>query len=260
MRRNNTLLMSVALAAVTALLGACSESSADDDAADQAPSSSSTRADDRTDETSASAEETDDAEEADLPDGVVTLPVPGPGEDHPTLRAGRYRVPLSDTLAFDVDVPDETNAHDDGLFLATGSVVLKTEIAGEQYGVPSEACTEHFIEPVGPEVNDIVEAIRQETIYRVTRPQPVELGGAEGTYLEIRIPRSYDATKCEGRDVLTPGNPGTAVSWKPGYTGRYWILDIDGQRVVASQNCACPSQELSDALKIAQSITFTPTP
>ena len=45
------------------------------------------------------------SEDVTLPDGVLALPEPDPARLR-FLAAGRYRVPLSDTLAFDVDVPD----------------------------------------------------------------------------------------------------------------------------------------------------------
>ena len=75
-----------------------------------------------------------------LPDGVLPLPGPDPGVEYATLL-GRYRVPLNDTLAFDVDVADRTSAHDDGIFLASGDIILKTEVAGEGYGVLTPAPT-----------------------------------------------------------------------------------------------------------------------
>ena len=147
-----------------------------------------------------------------LPDGVQALPGPDPGSTFASLGAGRYRISLSDTLAFDVDVPDRTSAHDDGLFLASGPVILKTEVAGEEYGVPRDPCTAHSIDPVGPTLDDLVQAIGDLPVYQVSRPEPVELGGAEGTYLEARIPRTYDASQCADRgSVQLPGNPTTAV-------------------------------------------------
>jgi hypothetical protein len=247
MRRNNILLTSVALAAVTALLGACSESSAEDDKADKAPSSSPT-----TPETSAPTDEVD------LPDGVLALPEPDLGADHATLDAGRYRVPLSDTLAFDVDVSGPTYAHDDGLFLATGPIVIKTEIAGEGYGIPHDPCTSQSIDPAGPTVDNLVRALTDLPAYEVSRPEPVELGGALGTYLEARIPVSFDASECDGKALQLPGNPATAVSGPPPYVGRWWILDVDGQRVVIQQNCwDCTFDQLVHAPSKPQSITFT---
>jgi len=251
MRRNHILRTSVALAAVTALLGACSESSADpDDKADERLSTSSPTP---TDESSVPTEETE------LPDGVLPLPASDGGEAA-SLGAGRYRIPLTDTLAFEVDVPDNTSAHDNGTFLATADFVLKTEAAGGKYGVPRDPCTDQSIDPVGPTVDDLVQAITDLPIYEMTRPEPTELGGATGTYVETRIPRTYDASQCEGGAVQLPANPTTVVSGPPPYIGRWWILDVDGQRVVVQQNCwGCPVDHLNRPARMARSITFAPT-
>ena len=85
-------------------------------------------------------------------------------------------------------MPDSTSAHDDGLFLATGDIILKTEVAGEEYGVPRDPCTDHSNVPVGADVDDLVQAFRNLPIYQVTRPEHVELGGADGTYFEATDP------------------------------------------------------------------------
>lgn len=251
------LLTSVALSAVTALLGACSEDGADADTkADK--SSSSAPTDDGSPATDAS---TAPAGTVDLPDGVLPLPEPGAGGTSVELSPGRYRIPLDGSLAFDIDLPGPTTAHDDGLFLATDSYILKTEIAGDEYGVPRHPCSDQTIEPVGPTVEDLVEAMGDLPAYEVSGAQAVELGGGDGFYLEARVPRGYDASACEGDGtVQLPGNPATAVSGPPPYVGGWWVLDVDGQRVVVQQNCwGCTAEELADAPKIFESMSFTPT-
>jgi hypothetical protein len=191
---------------------------------------------------------------------VLPLPERAPGESSVDLAGGRYRVPLDDTLAFEVDVPVGTTAHDDGLFIATKFFVLKTEVAGEAYGLPSDPCTGQYIEPVGPTVEDLVRAIRDLPVYQVTSPEPTGLGGAEGIYVEARVRRTYDASRCDGGAVQLPGNPTTAVSGPPPYIGRWWILDVDGQRVVVQQNCwGCSVREFENAPRTPWTITFTPT-
>src|SRR5215207_9160535 len=56
-------------------------------------------------------------EEDPLPDGVLRLPEPGANGESGSLDAGRYHVPLSGTLALEVDLPEDTIAHSDGLYL-----------------------------------------------------------------------------------------------------------------------------------------------
>lgn len=197
-------------------------------------------------------------EETVLPDGVAALPAPDPGEDVATLDAGRYRVTLSDTLSFDVDVPRDTYAHNEGLYLATGVVVLKTEVAGQAYGMPRDPCIDYATDPVGPTTADLVEAIRNEPMYQVSRPRPVELGGADGTYLEIRIPSDPDSSQCAD-GVILPANPDTDLAFEPGYRSRWWILDVDGERIAVQQNCVCSADDFDRAAAMPRSITFPPT-
>jgi hypothetical protein len=119
--------MPVVLAATTLLLGACSANGADTGLETAATGSSGT----------AASSGTVVVEESGATD-VLPLPGPHPGADYATLPGGRYRIPLTDTLAFDVDVPDGTSSHEDGTFLAMKDFILKTEAAGDYYGVPRD--------------------------------------------------------------------------------------------------------------------------
>lgn len=197
-------------------------------------------------------------EENPLPDGVLPLPEPDASGQTSSLDAGRYHVPLSDTLAFEIDLPQNSTAHNDGLYLDTKNGILKVEVAGDQYGVPIDPCNAQIITPVGPTVQDLVVAIRNEPIYRVGRPERVEIGGAEGTHLEVGIPAGYDALLCENNEVGMPGNPTTGNNMPPGHVGDWWILDVDGQRVVVQQLCErCDAETADRVVRTVQGITFT---
>ena len=238
MRSNTFLRAAVALASATALLGACSDS---DDEANGSPSPTSSPATTAT------------TRAVVLPQGVAMLPSNDPGADFATLAAGRYRVPLGESLAFDVDVPANTYAHSNGLFLATGKAVLKTEVAGEDYGVPSDACNEDSIVPAGRTVDDLVRAIVQQPSYEVAT-EPIRLGGAEGSYLEVTV--AAGAKRCAD-GVAVPGTPSSVASFSGDYHGRWWILDLDGQRLVVQQNCACSAHQLDRVGSVPRSIAFT---
>lgn len=251
MRTTTLLRTSVALAAATAFLGACSDSDADDDKAAAMPSSSS----------SSSSVPSAAGTGATLPDGVLALPERPAGESSVDLEPGRYRVALDDALAFDITLPAGTTAHDDGLFLATETFIVKTELAGDEYGVPRDPCTDQVIEPAGSTVEDLVAALSDLTAYEVSAPEEVELGGAKGAVLEARVPADYDDAACAGGAVQLPGNPDTAVSGPAPYVGRWWVLDVDGRRVVVQQNCwECTDRAFNSSPGTAQSIAFTPTP
>lgn len=194
------------------------------------------------------------------PQAVRALPDAAPGETSVDVAAGRYRVPVDGHLSFDIDLPDRTTAHDGGLFLATQDFIVKTEVAGDAYGVPRDPCTDPRLAPVGPTVDDLVRALVDLPVYEVSRPAHVQLGGADAIYLEARVRRTFDDSRCEGGAVKLPGNPETAVGGPAPYLGRWWVLDVDGRRVVVQQNCwGCPAGLFDEAPQTPQSITFTPT-
>lgn len=194
----------------------------------------------------------------DPPETARDLPAADAGADYATLARARYRIPLGDGLAFDVDVPDDSYAHEDGLFVASGPVVLKVEIAGDDFGIPRDACHRQVIHPIGPTVADLVRAIRASVPFRVAPPRSVVLGGARGTYLEAALPATYDARECEGGKVQLPGTHGNAVDSVAPYLGRWWVLDVEGRRVMVQQGCwQCTTDDLDAAGSIPASITFT---
>ncbi|HWJ08596.1 MAG TPA: hypothetical protein VNS46_04425 [Nocardioides sp.] len=194
------------------------------------------------------------------PATVSALPEATPGATSVDVPAGRYRVPLDDGLSFDIDLPARTTAHDGGVFLATEDFIVKTELAGPSYGVPRDPCRDQAITAVGPTVDDLVRALTELAPYRVSAPVPVRLGSAEGSYLEARVPRGYDNARCDGGALQLPGNPATAVSGPAPYLGRWWVLDVEGRRVVVQQNCwGCSAGRFDEAPQTPQSITFTTT-
>ena len=196
-----------------------------------------------------------------LPEGVNALPTPNADDESITIEPGRYRIALGDSLAFDVELPVETSANGDGLYLAYRSTILKVETADEDYGVPYDGCrTFDVISPVGPTVEDLVTAIRNQTVYRLSPPTPVAIDGARGQYFELRIPAGYDASQCVDDQVGLPGNPGSSNNMAPGYLGLWWIVDVDGQRVVVqlfTEDRDAPELELMT--KAVEGISFRST-
>lgn len=206
------------------------------------------------DEPTASATE----EEVVLPDGVLALPPPG---EDASLDAGRYHVPLDDTLAFEIDLPAGSEGESGGIYLMTPAFILKTEIATDRYGVPSDPCHGDGITPVGTRVADLVKAIRHQPGLRVSRPRPAAVDGAQGTHLRVRIDPAFDASTCRDGQVNLPGIHGTNNNVTPAYSGEWWILDAGGQRVVVQGMCDPCEADFSDRVReTVETITFTTAP
>jgi hypothetical protein len=245
---------SLALAAVGILLGACganSEAKGTTAEVPVSPSSDSTQPEQSSATAGAVA----------LPDGVLALPATPEGEEPAPVDAGRYHVPLSHHLAFEVDLPQGTTSNSDGLYLQSSPNILKVELAGKQYGVPIDPCRVQSIEPTGRTVQDLVKAIRKQSIYRVSHLEPVTIGGARGTHLQIAIPAGYDASACPGGQVGLPGNPDTSNNMPPGYVADWWILGVHGHRVVAQEFCdGCTADQRELVARQVQNMTFPRTP
>lgn len=200
--------------------------------------------------------------QVELPAGVLPLPRPDANDEAVVTEPGRYRIPLSDKLSLDVDLPPKTSVNGDGRYIQVEDTILKTEAAGETYGVPRDPCHRfNEIAPVGATVDSLVNAIRSQSLYRTSRPEPVEIGGAAGRYLELRIPAGFNASSCTDRQLGLPGNPGSNNNMEPGYVGRWWILDVGGQRTVLQAFCVqCDAQVTKRTTTMVQNITFTPAP
>jgi hypothetical protein len=111
---------------------------------------------------------------------------------------------------------------------------------------------------VGPSVKGFATALADQKVTTATTPVPVSLDGHEGVYLEISVPAGFDISRCNDEELILwaadPEEPGA----EPGLVSRYWVLDLDGQRVVLVVHTnADASDETVDLFTgIAESATF----
>ena len=174
----------VLLCAGVALASGCSSTGEDNNTSAAANTST---------EASPSAQDEADT----LPDGVLPLPQPSDGEDFAVLPAGRYQVPISDTLAYEIELPEGTYAYD-GKYLAFDQArpqqiagILYVDEAGDGTGVSRDPCTkQEEIVPAGKTVGELVTAITNQPILEVSEPVPTTLGKARGLSLRYGSPRT----------------------------------------------------------------------
>ena len=157
-----------------------------------------------------------------------------------------------------------------GMFLTDSSLqfsIFVVALAPATSTVPQHPCRDHTPTAVGPTVSDLAEALRRQPVLDVTKPVPVNLDGYRGLYLEVRIPGKVDADRCadDWVSLYESGGP-DGYAWKedwasPGeaYVARWWILDVDGERVVVMPSCdtGCTEDDLDTLTTMAESITFT---
>lgn len=96
--------------------------------------------------------------------------------------------------------------------------------------VMTDPCRRGSAAPVGPEVADLVAAIQAQERTVTSRPERVTIDGHDGLYVELTTPPRLDH-ECPAMHVWGLGSGGTREV-EQRTTDRYWVLDVDGQRVV----------------------------
>jgi len=115
----------------------------------------------------------------------------------------------------------------------------------------------------GPTVRDLANAVRAQPGLKTTAPQQVTVDGYSGLYLEVTLPKKtsrllgcnssqYALWRTDNGDYFAPDIAGTI--------NRFWILDINGQRVVmnASTTPGEDADATAEVLRIAASTHFLP--
>ena len=131
--------------------------------------------------------------------------------------------------------------------------------------------------PVGPSVDDLAAALADLAPFRVTAPpKDVTIYGYRGKYLELTVPDL--PVEGEGDDRHFAGcEEGTLKSWvaaidtepgdafygynsEPGRTEQFWILDIEGTRLMIEANWSpnSPRKDVAEMRAILDSIRIEP--
>ena len=130
------------------------------------------------------------------------------------------------------------------------------------HGVYKDPCRWEGPAPeIGPTVDDLVEAVSQQRHTVMTSgPQPVTLDGHDGVRLTVAVPDDLDGSRCtEGRYMFWNGSPGDAHHQAPlGTTEQWWILDVDGQRVVLGTAATegVPESDVDELTAMVESVRF----
>jgi len=131
--------------------------------------------------------------------------------------------------------------------------------------------------PVGPSVDDLATALADLAPFRVTSPpKDVTIYGYRGKYLELTVPdlpvegegddRRF--TGCVDGNLKSwvaaidtePGDAFYGYNGEPGRTEEFWILDVDGTRLVIEANWspASPRKDVAELRAILDSIQIEP--
>jgi hypothetical protein len=136
-----------------------------------------------------------------------------------------------------------------------------------------DGCLDHSLAepPVGPSVDDLASGLAELAPFRVTsRPKDATVDGYSGKHLELTVPDDMPLDH-EGFVGCTGGNLNSWVGapedgpfggyTHPGYREEFWILDVEGTRLViaAERSPGLPASDLAELQAIIDSIRIEPT-
>jgi hypothetical protein len=134
----------------------------------------------------------------------------------------------------------------------------------------TNGCKDHLAAdpPVGPSVDDLATALAELPPFEVTTaPEDVTIYGYSGKHLELTVPdMSFD--RCDAGDLrswiapMDTAEPGDAFYGYtgPGYTEEFWILDVNGTRLMISAGTSpgSPAADLAEREDVLDSIQIQP--
>jgi hypothetical protein len=134
----------------------------------------------------------------------------------------------------------------------------------------ADGCRDHLAAdpPVGPTVDDLATALSELAPFEVTAPpSDVTVYGYRGKHLELTVPDvAFD--RCDAGDLRSWIAPMDAAEegdafygyTGPGYLEEFWILDVEGTRlmIAAGRSPGSPSEDLAELRAILGSIRVEP--
>ena len=183
-------------------------------------------------------------------------------DDMVALDGGRYGVRVSDSLLYQVDLPDSSEVAA-GIYLNPGSRdtgrngILWIDAAGNDTALPVDPCHDPTPNPVGPTVADLATALSEQPFLTVTKPAEVTVGGMNGLFVKATVPKDADMSACQDDSVdLISGHHSAGA----GTVQRMWVLDVDGARHVIHAKVGAyesnANQHTRAMIRMVESITF----
>lgn len=187
-----------------------------------------------------------------------------PDSDPSTPLAARYTIPAEGWLAWPTKFPENPNTADPHIGISI------TEITN----LTVDACQDQLAAdpPVGPSVEDLATALASLPPFEVmSPPTEVAIYGYTGTHLELTVPelpwRAYGGLGifegCDGgvlRSWIAPGLSFAFYGYRPGQVEEFWILDVEGTRLVVEANWSpdVPPEWVDEMRAILDSIRIEP--
>jgi hypothetical protein len=205
------------------------------------------------------------ADDAQTTSAAPTADCPAVAFHHEDLAPGCWAIQvrgLPDSPLAELDLPAGFSGNDAWVWVNDvpddewGAITLMS--VGDVYPDP---CT-RVGDPakVGPSVQDFAAALATQKVATTTaRPVPVSLDGHDGVYLEKSVPDGFDVSKCRDEELILWTGTDESAGAEPGLVSQYWVMDVDGQRVVLSVTTSDDTTHETHGrfVDIAKGATFT---
>ncbi len=100
------------------------------------------------------------------------------------------------------------------------------------YTNPASVADGQLDPPVGPTVDDLVEAIVGHPAWTASEPTDITIGGNPGQLVSITIPPDAEFTADDKFFLFIDAGGGQVWGWAPEQTFDLYIVDVDGVRLV----------------------------
>jgi hypothetical protein len=132
---------------------------------------------------------------------------------------------------------------------------------GNVYADPCHALTGPIDPPIGPTVDDLVTALTSMVGFESTTPTDVMVDGYAGTRFELSNTIDPAAAGCDDDTWLSLWEPasGGPTARVPGalVTMQFWVLDVDGTRLVMfTEDYGATQTEIAESIDIMESVRF----
>lgn len=166
----------------------------------------------------------------------TATPVPRLNGQEP-LDAGRYQVNAGVSTVVTVEVPSGWSASGDWVVLGPRGNDLPDGMAIRFYSIPNLAANPlshsegNLDPPVGPTVDDMVQAVVAHPAWTASEPTDITIDGRAGQLVSIMIPLDVEVP-ADGFFFYAEPSGGGIWGFAAGQTFDWYIVDVDGQRLI----------------------------
>jgi hypothetical protein len=200
----------------------------------------------------------------------TATPIPRLNGQEP-LDPGRYQVNGGVSAVVTVAVPAGWSASGDWVVIGPRGNDLPDGMAIRFYTIPNLAANPlshsagNVDPPVGPTVDDMVQAVVAHPALTASEPTDVTIDGHAGQLISITIPTDAELPIVEGGPAFylyAEPSGGGIWGFAPGQIFDWYIVDVDGQRLIIDSfhYPGTPEADLAAQRSVVESVQFGSNP